>query len=47
MPTNAIPSYWICGKPVLLEDCKIDQQGRPVHENCYLHRVENPSLSRV
>ena len=25
MATNAIPSCWICGKPVLLEDCKIDR----------------------
>jgi len=42
MATNAIPSCRICGKPVLLEDCKIDEQGRPLHESCYLHKVQNP-----
>ena len=42
MATNAIPSFWICGKPVLLENCKIDEQGRPVPENCYLLKVQNP-----
>jgi hypothetical protein len=39
MATDAIPSCWICGKPVLLEDCKIDERGLAVHENCYLAKV--------
>jgi hypothetical protein len=30
---------WICGKPVLLHDCKSDDHGRPVHENCYVATV--------
>jgi len=33
------PHCWICGEPVRLEDCKIDEQGRAVHENCYITRV--------
>jgi hypothetical protein len=27
---------WICGKSVRLEDCKADDRGRPVHEDCYV-----------
>jgi hypothetical protein len=26
---------WICGYPVPLQECKADDRGRPVHENCY------------
>lgn len=33
------PHCWICGEPVRLEDCKIDELGRAVHENCYITRV--------
>jgi hypothetical protein len=29
----------ICFKSIRLEDCKIDEYGRPVHENCYAARV--------
>jgi len=29
----------ICFKSINLEDCKIDQDGRPVHEKCYAARV--------
>ncbi len=29
----------ICFKGISLEDCKIDEDGRPVHENCYATRV--------
>jgi hypothetical protein len=28
-------SCWICGKPIPLEDCKTDDHGHVVHENCY------------
>jgi hypothetical protein len=38
MATDAIPTCWIC-EPVLLEDCKIDERGRAVLENCYLAKV--------
>jgi hypothetical protein len=27
---------WICGRRVALEDCKIDEHGYAVHENCYI-----------
>lgn len=35
MATDTIPRCWICHQPVRLEDCKIDEQGRAVHEHCY------------
>jgi hypothetical protein len=28
-------SCWICGRPVSLETCKIDEHGLPVHEGCH------------
>jgi len=31
---RATPNCWICGKPVQLEGCKIDEHGQPVHEDC-------------
>lgn len=30
---------WICGKPCPLEDCKIDERGRAMHEECYVTHV--------
>ncbi len=30
---------WICGKAVRLEDCKVDEHGLAVHENCYVAKV--------
>lgn len=29
----------ICGKPSSLEDCKINERGLPVHESCYLAKL--------
>ena len=29
----------ICFKSISLEDCKVDEDGRPVHEKCYAERV--------
>ncbi len=29
----------LCGKPVILEKCKIDEDGAAIHEACYFHRV--------
>ena len=29
----------ICFKSISLEDCRIDGDGRPVHEKCYAARV--------
>ena len=39
MATDSSPYCWICGKPVLLEDCKVDEKGRAVHESCYIAKV--------
>lgn len=25
----------ICGMPLSLEDCKVDEQGRAIHPSCY------------
>jgi hypothetical protein len=30
---------WICGKTVELEDCKIDEHGLAVHEDCYVAKI--------
>lgn len=27
---------WICGRPVSLETCMIDEHGSAVHEDCYI-----------
>lgn len=27
---------WICGERVTLEDCKVDENGQAVHEECYM-----------
>ena len=27
---------WICGRLMILEDCKSDDRGKPVHEDCYV-----------
>lgn len=36
MGTDATPRCWICNQSVVLEDCKIDERGHPVHEDCYV-----------
>jgi hypothetical protein len=30
---------WICGKSVALEDCRVDEHGLPVHEECYVVKI--------
>ena len=35
MHEKAVVFCRICGRPVPLEDCKSDDTGRIVHENCY------------
>jgi hypothetical protein len=30
---------WICSKILKLETCKIDENGHPVHEVCYVAKV--------
>jgi hypothetical protein len=35
------PVCSICGKPVSLQDCKVDEQGKPVHGTCYAAKVRS------
>ena len=38
--TKPLPrTCWICGKAVKLEDCKVDEHGLGVHEDCYVARI--------
>jgi hypothetical protein len=37
---------WICGCAVALEDCKVDEQGLPVHDNCYVAKVASKNAAR-
>ena len=30
---------WICGESCRLEDCKIDEHGRAVHEVCHVAKL--------
>lgn len=30
---------WVCGAPVSLEECKIDEHGEAVHEKCYVTMI--------
>ena len=41
MATSKTPSHpcWICGKNVRLEECKIDEHGATMHEECYVVRL--------
>lgn len=37
MPFMQTPTRcWICGKTVSFEVCKFDEDGMPVHEECYV-----------
>lgn len=29
----------LCNRPIRLEDCKIDEDGLPAHEECYVQKV--------
>lgn len=29
----------LCGSPISLEDCKFDERGGPVHDNCYIEKL--------
>lgn len=33
-------SCTICGKPVRLEECKINDFGKPVHEDCLARQIK-------
>jgi hypothetical protein len=38
-PRKDTETCWICGADILLEECKIDEHGRAVHEQCYTARI--------
>lgn len=41
-PTFPTPSYLICpvcSQPVEIESAKTDEEGRPVHEGCYIFEL--------
>jgi hypothetical protein len=31
---SVLPVCWICGKALSLEECKVDEHGQAVHEEC-------------
>jgi hypothetical protein len=31
---------WLCGHCVSLEECKIDEHGMPVHDECYIVLIQ-------
>jgi hypothetical protein len=35
----------LCGEPVSLERCKTDEDGRAIHEDCYVRKVCSKGLS--
>jgi hypothetical protein len=39
MVSTQPPRCAICGKPVSLESCKFDENGKAVHEDCYVGRM--------
>ena len=39
-PTQSEPVCWICGKSCSLEECRVDADGRPMHELCYVTVLE-------
>jgi hypothetical protein len=38
-PSKFPLTCWICGMAVSLEDCKSDEQGMAVHEDCYVRKT--------
>ena len=36
---RGILNCWMCGKPVSLEGCKVDECGNTVHEDCYVAKL--------
>jgi hypothetical protein len=44
-PQSGRVSCVICGCPVSLEDCKLDEQGDPVHDHCYFESLSRPNRS--
>ena len=41
MAARPMPSFcWICNQEVAPENCKTDERGWAVHEDCYLARMK-------
>lgn len=38
---------WVCGAPVSLEECKVDEHGEVVHETCYVTKVARSKIVPV
>jgi len=38
--TAGLASCAVCGNPVKLEQCKINEYGKAVHETCYLTSIK-------
>jgi hypothetical protein len=38
-PLEPIHNCWICGNQVSLENCNTDENGQPVHEDCYIAKL--------
>jgi hypothetical protein len=36
----------LCGRPVPIEDCKIDEEGNTVHPHCYVARLKREQESK-
>lgn len=45
-PSAGKVSCVMCGSPVSLEDCKLNEHGDPVHDGCYLDSVLDPARPR-
>jgi hypothetical protein len=37
--TKAQTECPVCGEPVSLERCKTDEDGRAIHEDCYVRKI--------
>lgn len=46
--TKAPHICWICGHPIPLETCKVDENGLPVHEACQTLKLslQNGTVSK-
>jgi hypothetical protein len=42
LPMAEVFTCAICGKPVRLEESKTDDNGKPVHEECYANKIVTP-----
>src|SRR5713101_5227949 len=48
MPTShALIKCAICGNPISLEDAKVTENGKPVHEECYVAKLRLGKLSNT